>query len=162
MRRTRLALYLSLIWIAAAIAVAAAIALLGLTPPGIGCASVFLLLGLAAALRVGVVAEAQFAARLGQLGKAVGLAGSESQSVEAIVGNLVGRLDRAHQFKAAFAGMERPAVLLSPQGDIIGASEGLLALQPGAVEGATADALFGDGFLDGGGGMPEEVLLTLD
>ena len=162
MRRTRLALYLSLVWIAATTAVAAAIALLGPTPLGIGCAVGTALLAAIAGWRLAAIADARFAARLGQLGKAVGLAGSESQSVEAIVANLVGRLDRAHHFKAAFAGMDRPAVLLTTAGEIIGASAGLRAMRPEAVEGATADTLFGEGFLDGGGGVPEEVLLTLE
>jgi methyl-accepting chemotaxis protein len=162
MRRTRLALFASLIWAAAAVAACAAIAVLGAGIYGIGATVFFLLTALVAAVGLGHAEEARFDERLGQLGKAVGLSGTESQSVEAIVANLVSRLDRAHQFKAAFADMKQPAVLFSPTGEIIGASAGLKALQPAAVEGATADALFGEGFLDNGGGVAEDVLLTVD
>lgn len=162
MRRTRLALFASLIWAAAAAAACAAVWVLGPSVYGFGGAAVFLVLGLVGTVRLGRSAEAEFGERLGQLGKAVGLSGGESQSVEAIVANLVARLERAHQFKAAFADMQQPAVLFSGAGEIIGASAGLKALQPAAVEGATADALFGEGFLAGGGGVAEDVLLTVD
>lgn len=161
MRRTRVALLVSCVWIAAAIAACLAVAMAG----GI-YGTVLAGLSLAAAttfsIWLGRATEAAFTDKLGQLGVAVGLSGDESQSVEAIVAKLVARLDRAHQFKAAFAGLRQPAVLLSPHGEILGATSGLQDFEPGAVEGATADALFGEGFLAGGGGVAEDELITLD
>jgi methyl-accepting chemotaxis protein len=90
----------------------------------------------------------------------VGLTGEDSRSVEAIVANLCQRLDRAHLVKAAFAGLEQPALVLSAQGEILLASQGLNAIEPLAVEGETADALFGEGFLANGGGFAEDELLV--
>ncbi len=114
-----------------------------------------------ASIWLGLSAERRFEAKLGELGEAVGLTGEESRSIEAIVANLCGRLDRAHLITAAFSGLQQPALVLSPGGEILAATDGLTALAPGAVEGATADILFGNGFLAGGGGVADESLLTI-
>ena len=92
----------------------------------------------------------------------MGLRGPEGRSVEAIVANICGRLERAHAVKAPFAGLRQPAVVLSGEGEIVAATAGLSALRPRAVEGASADALFGEGFRAAGGGIAVEQLVTLD
>jgi methyl-accepting chemotaxis protein len=123
-------------------------------------AGIAFLFGLGASLLIGHGADRRFEEKLGALGKAVGIGGGEEMSVEAIVARLCGRLERANQFKAAFSGLRQPALLLSREGEILGASQGLLAIEPRAVEGQTADALFGEGYLRGGGGVAEEGLVT--
>ena len=159
MRRTRLALLISLIWLAA---VAAAVASTTLIPSPFHwvATGVILVAALTVATLLGRRAEAAFSRRLALLGQAVGLGPDDSASIEVIVQNLCRRLERGHHFKAAFTALERPAVLLSDGGDIIGASAGLTRFSPRIVEGATADELFGAGYLEGGG-VPEESLVTL-
>ena len=85
MRRTRLALLLSLVWLFAAALACYAVAWLGATFWGYALAGMAMASGLSAGLWIGRTAEARFAEKLGQLGNAVGLAGGETQSVEAIV-----------------------------------------------------------------------------
>jgi methyl-accepting chemotaxis protein len=162
MPRTRLALLLSTIWLGAAVLACVAVAALGPGWIGWGFAGLCLIAALIGSIWTGVAAETNFEQKLGELGQAIGLSGEESRSLEAIVANLCARLDRAHLVKAAFAGLRQPAVVLSAEGEILAATEGLARLEPSAVEGATADALFGEGFLAGGGGVAEEELLTID
>jgi methyl-accepting chemotaxis protein len=124
----------------------------------------FVTLGAAAAFGasflVGRGADTQFEKKLGALGKAVGIGAGERMSVEAIIARLCARLERANQFKSAFTGLRQPVLLLSHDGEILGASQGLLAVEPQAEEGQTLDALFGVGYLQAGGGVAEEGLVT--
>jgi methyl-accepting chemotaxis protein len=161
MRRTRLALLLSLIWLAAALVAVAAVTLLGPGWIALVTGGIALVAALILSIWLGYGAERAFEERLGELGEAVGLTGEESLSIEAIVANLCGRLERAHLIKAAFTGLQQPALVLSPSGEIIAATDGLTALVPKAVEGASADTLFGAGFLAGGGGVAEEQMLSI-
>ena len=160
MRSTRLALLCSLAWLGAAGAAGAAVALAGTGTPGLVLAGAALLAGFGVSLAIGHMADRQSAARLGALGRAVGIGEGEATSLEAIVARLCGRLERAHQFKAAFSALQHPALLLSPDGEILGASHGLVAIVPRALEGQTADVLFGEGYLEGGGGIAEQALVA--
>jgi methyl-accepting chemotaxis protein len=161
MRRTRLALSVSLVWLIAGAIACAAIALVGVLWIGLTVAGIAFTAGLAGSLWMGVAAEAKFTEKLSELGRAVGLDGVQSRSVEAIVANLCARLERTHLVKAAFAGLEQPALVLSQDGEILAVTAGLSRLEPRAVEGATADALYGDGFLASGGGIAERSMLTV-
>lgn len=162
MRRTHLALLLSLAWLAAAAGALAVVAAVGAELPALGLAAVPLLAGLAFSIWLGRRSDAAYDERLEKLGEAVGLAGSDSHSIEAIVANLCTRLDRAHAVKTAFAGLRQPAVVVTRDGEIVAASEGLTAMRPHAVEGASLDAVFGEGFLAAGGGLAEEQVVVLD
>lgn len=147
MARTRVALLISFAWLAAAAAAVVAVALFGARPLGLGLAVVALAAGFGVSQWLSLSAEAEFGERLGQLGNAVGLSGEESRSIEAIVANLCARLDRSRLIKTAFAWLQRPALVLSPEGEILAVTEGLAILDPRAVEGASAEAIFGQGFL---------------
>ena len=160
MRRTRVALLASLCWLGVSAAACAGISAFGAGTEGLAIAGIALVLGFGASFLIGHGADRRFEEKLGALGKAVGIGAGEEMSVEAIVARLCGRLERANQFKAAFSGLRQPALLLSREGEILGASQGLLAIEPRAVEGQTADVLFGDGYLQGGGGVAEEGLVT--
>jgi len=160
MRRTRVALLASLCWLGASAAACAGISVFGPETPGLAIAGIALLLGFGASLLIGHGADRRFGEKLGALGKAVGIGTGEEMTVEAIIARLCGRLERANQFKAAFSGLRQPALLLSREGEILGASQGLLAIEPRAIEGQTADVLFGEGYLQGGGGVAEEGLVT--
>lgn len=162
MSRTRLALLVNLCWVGAALMAVAGLVAFGAGILGIVVAAVAVVLAFGASLWLGMRVERQHRQTLEALGQAVGVSqAGEGVSVEAIVKNLCGRLERANQFKVAFTSLRQPAVLLSADGEIVGASQGALALEPRAVEGQPADVLLGSGFLAKGGGLPEDALLQL-
>jgi methyl-accepting chemotaxis protein len=150
-----------LIWLAGAAAALAALAMLGTAPLAAALCSVALTGSVALSLWLGRRTESAFQAKLGRLGQAVGLAGRDSQSVEAIVANLCARLDRAHAVKTAFTGLRQPAAVVSKEGEILAATAGLVGLRPQAVEGASLDTVFGEGFLASGGGLAQEQLVAI-
>ena len=78
-----------------------------------------------------------------------------------IVARLGKRLEKAQHFKSAIEHMDRPALVVDDAGSILVASAGISLLVRGAVAGATLDALFGAGYLDAGGGAPEETVVML-
>lgn len=160
MRRTRVALLANLCWLCAFAVAWAGFSVFGYGPVsyalgGLGAAAAF-----GGAYLLGNRADGQFEEKLGALGKAVGIGAGERMSVEAIIAKLCARLERANQFKLAFNGLRQQALLLSQDGEILGASQGLLTLEPRAEEGQTLDVLFGGGYLQGGGGAAEEGLVT--
>jgi methyl-accepting chemotaxis protein len=159
MRRTRLALLANFCWLAAIALAGALYYVLGPNPLTHGVAVICGIAGFSGSLFFGHWAETQFQTKLGALGQAVGVTRESRISVEAIVANLCGRLERANQFKIAFAGLKQPALLLSPDGEILGVSQGALALEPRAAEGETLDALLGKGYLQGGGGLAADALV---
>src|SRR6185312_11929213 len=111
-----------IVWVVAIAAAGAGLLLFGVTllsvlaGLAVGCVAIFASLVFAAS------AEREVQRKLAELGAAVGAAG---------------RRDRATQFKAAFAGLNQPVLVASSDGEILGASRGLLALEPRAVEGAS-------------------------
>lgn len=162
MSRTRLALLINLCWLAGVAAAAAALLVFGPGLVGFGISTVSLVAAFVASLLLGGAVERTHRGKLEVLGQAVGVTrAGEGVSVEAIVKNLCARLERANQFKVAFNGLRQPVLLLSPEGEIMGASQGIVALEPRAIEGQSIDIVFGSGFLDQGGGLAEEALVRL-
>ena len=163
MRRTRLALIVNLIWLTALAAAGVALWVIG--PQLVRVAAATLILASAFALNLLIAAqiERNVQRKVAELGRAVGAAGPkdlrDGVSIEAIIANLAGRLERAHQFKAAFVGLSQPALVASTEGEILGASRGLAAIEPRAVEGANIDIVFGPGYF--AGGIAEESLVRL-
>lgn len=159
MSRTRLALLVNLCWLAAVAAAVGTLFALGPGLQGIAIAAFAVVLGFAASVWLGSSIERSHRRKLEVLGQAVGVTqAADGVSVEAIVKNLCARLERANQFKIAFTGLKQPALLLSPEGEILGASQGAVAIEPRAVEGQPIDVVFGHGFLQRGGGLAEEGL----
>ena len=159
MSRTRLALLVNLCWLAALAAAAGALFILGFTLPGIAIAAFATALGFGLGIWIGAAVEGAHRNKLEVLGQAVGVThAGEGVSVEAIVKNLCGRLERANQFKIAFNGLKQPALLLSAEGEILGASQGVVALEPRAVEGQSIDVVLGRGYLQAGGGLAQDGL----
>ncbi len=87
--------------------------------------------------------ERQFADRLRSIGQAVGVRDKEATSIEAIVTNLCTRLDRAYNFKSAFASLKQPAALIGANGEILGVSNGLIQVEPSAEEGGLISDVLG-------------------
>jgi len=161
MSRTRLALLLNLCWLAAFVVAGTGLVVFGIGVAGIGIAGVAVVVGFTGSFALGAGVERAHRVKLDALGQAVGVSrAGEGVSVEAIIKNLCARLERANQFKIAFTGLKQPAVLVSAEGEIIGASQGMVALQPRAVEGQTADVIFGSGFLDQGG-LAQDALVRV-
>ena len=120
-------------------------------------------LGIAFCLIGGHLADRREAARLAAVAQAAGLADrpGEVLSIASIVQRLGNRLERAHHFRAALGALEAPLLVIDEHGTILAASLGMERLAPGAREGETLDGLFGAGYLDGGGGAPQETLVML-
>jgi methyl-accepting chemotaxis protein len=165
MRRTRVALIVNFVWLAALAAGGAAFWLLGVNWLAGAVAILALSGGFALSLMLANSIEHGVELKLAQLGQAVGVANGrdvrDGMSVEAIVANLAGRLERASQFKTAFSGLAEPVAVVSADGEILGASWGLQTIEPRAAEGASIDVLFGAGYMSEGGGMAEESLVRL-
>ena len=163
MRRTRVALIANFIWLAALAAAGMAFWTFGANWLSGVLATTAMIGAFAANLAIAGRIEHGVEVKLAQLGHAVGAAGTRDvrngMSIEAIVANLAGRLERASQFKAAFSGLDRPALVAAPDGEIIGATRGLLALEPAAIEGANIEVLFGESYA--AGGMRDEELIML-
>ena len=120
-------------------------------------------LSVAGSLVGGHVADRREAARLAAVAQAAGLSDrpGEALSIAGVVQRLGTRLEKAHHFRAALSAMEAPLLVIDEHGVILAASLGMERLAPEAREGATLDGLFGAGYLDGGGGAPEEALVML-
>jgi methyl-accepting chemotaxis protein len=163
MRRAHVAIIANLIWLVAIAAASASLYLFGIGMVTLGLAGVLAVAAFAASYAMGRALEASFESKLAALGRAVGVGSgrgtSAGMSIEAIVSNLAGRLERASQFKTAFLALKQPALVAAPDGEILGASQGLTALEPRAVEGAALDQMLGAGFREGG--LPEESLIML-
>jgi methyl-accepting chemotaxis protein len=162
MRRTRVALIVNVLWLAAFGAAVGGFLYFGinLLTVGVAFASGALALGFGTLIAQNIEQDVQF--KLAELGKAVGVGnGGQGMTVEAIIANLAGRLERASQFKAAVAGLVEPVAVVSADGEIIGASWGLNIVEPRAIEGASVEVLFGPGYLSDGGGPPEESLIRI-
>ena len=160
MSRTRLALLVNVCWLAAIVVAGTGLIVLGVGVAGIGVAGVALVAGFGGSVWIGSRVERTHHQKLEVLGRAVGVSrAGEEVSVEAIVKNLCARLERANQFKIAFSGLKQPVVLLSAEGEIVGASQGAIALEPRAVEGQPAEVLFGHGAL--AQGLAEDALIAV-
>jgi methyl-accepting chemotaxis protein len=165
MRRTRVTLIVNLLWLAAIGAASAAVFAIGLNWLSLGLGIVAVGAALALSTLFARSVERDVELKLAQLGQAVGVANGrdlrDGMTIEAIVANLAARLERASQFKSAFNGLAEAAAVVSADGEIIGASWGLTAIEPRAVEGAPVDVLFGPGHFESGG-VAEETLIRID
>src|SRR3569623_714882 len=163
MRRTRVALIVDLVWLAAIAGGGGGIWLFGLGWLSLAIIALLAVGAITFSLMFAAEAERTVQRKLAQLGHAVGAAGGrdlrDGVSVEAIVASLATRLDRAPQFKAAIQGLAQPALVVGSEGELVGVSRGLSALEPRAVEGAKLDLLFGSGYR--AGGIAEEELVNL-
>lgn len=160
MRHTRVALIVSLAWLAASGLALLLVHMAGTGVLVLSLSGVLLALGLVASLWIGRRTEAAFTTRLEALGKAVGLSGAESTSVEAIAANLCSRLERANLVKTAYSNLSQPALVLSAEGEILAATAGLTQLEPTAFEGQSAGVLLGDSLFEGGGMAGEQLVVA--
>jgi methyl-accepting chemotaxis protein len=161
MRRTRVALFIDLMWLAAIAAAGLALSTIGAVWGG-GAAIALVLAAVVGSLLLAGRADAVARQKLAALGQAVGVSAKDEKSgitIEAIVANLAARLERATQFKAAFAGLSQPALLADAEGEILEASRGLTALDGRAAEGGQLEAVLGNGYA--AGGLAPDALVTL-
>jgi methyl-accepting chemotaxis protein len=164
MRRTRVALIVSVVWLAALVVTGAVSAWLGIGWPAAAFGGVAAGLAGLASLGFARREERSVERKLAALAAAVGAVGGDDlrrgTSIEAVIANLAGRLERASPFKAGFAALDRPALLAAGDGEILGVTRGLSAMVPGAIEGAPLDVLLGEGYA--AGGLREEELISIN
>ena len=129
-------------------------------PAWYGMAGALVAMALAGSLAVALWLDRRENRALAAVALAAGLSdkSGETLTIAGIVGRLDKRLERAHHFKSAIAHIHQPVVVVDDKGTILAVSAGLARVAAGAVEGATLDALFGGGYLDAGGGAPEEAM----
>jgi methyl-accepting chemotaxis protein len=154
MHRTRIALMVSAIWSAAAVAGGLGLAIAGLQPLAVIDALALCVAAAGASFWLGRRADRQAGTDLADLAAAVaveapGTAGS--LTLELVIGALVQRLERGAPLKAAFALLEVPALLVTEAGMILAVSAGFTALVPGVVEGGKVPAALGSELPAGSG-----------
>ena len=149
MHRLAVAVITNLIGLAAAALGWAGVALFGAGTLATIISAIAAVLALTISLHIAWRADGAFHDRLGALGHAVGLKAGEATSIEAIVKSLCARLDRSHQYKAAFTSLKQPAALVGAGGEILGATSGLSAADIRAEEGGHIAAVLGDDFRAG-------------
>ncbi|ODT71067.1 MAG: hypothetical protein ABS75_10065 [Pelagibacterium sp. SCN 63-23] len=120
-------------------------------------------LALGGCVILGEMEDRREAGHVAAIAQAAGLADrpGEALSLASMVRRLGNRLERAHHFRTALSILDAPILVADEKGTILAASRGMERLAPGAGEGETLDALFGAGYLDEGGGAPEEALVLL-
>jgi methyl-accepting chemotaxis protein len=148
-RRLSVALIANAVWVLAALLAVGSVMLFGATPLALFVAGLGFAVALLLSAIIGFRADQAFAAKLAAIGGAVGLKRQDATSVEAIVASLGHRLDRAHQFKAAFHRLKHPALLIGADGQLSGLTAGAEALDRRAVEGGGANELLGEDYTAG-------------
>ncbi|WP_332701548.1 methyl-accepting chemotaxis protein [Devosia sp.] len=163
MPNLRLALIAAGPWLGAVALAAGLLPSLGTGPIWLASVAGLMLLALASVLLLAIRHDRQDNRTLAALAMAAGLCdrSGEMLTIDGIVGRLGKRLEKAHHFKGAIAALQQPAVVVDDHGVILAASLGVGRVAKGAVEGATLDALFGPGYLNAGGGAPEETMVML-
>lgn len=140
------------------------LALFLLTPPWVASlGAVGLVFAAAAAGPVlGGWLDARASLRIREMAATAGFvpARGMSTTLEAVLLDLTGRLERAAAAKAGFAALARPALVATAGGEIVAVTQGLRALEPKAGDGKSLDVLFGDGFMAAGGGLAEEGFIA--
>src|SRR5438552_3516299 len=134
MRRTRVALAVSAIWLAAVTGSSFAMLWLGVDPLTIGAGIAFGALALGGSMLVGYRADRVAGANLAALAQAVGVDTGQGPgrilTLEMVIGTLVQRLERTSPVRTGFGQLATPAVIASNAGEILAVSRGLLALAP--------------------------------
>ena len=151
------------IWVGAAAVSGGVFIAFGPGPAFLTVAGSLVGLAVAGTMGLALIAERQEQQTLLELALAAGLSErpEEPLTIGGIVSRMGRRLEKAHTFKSAIGTLRLPAAVVDAGGRVLAASAGLERLAPGAAEGGTLDGLFGTGYLEAGGGAPEEALVTL-
>lgn len=159
----RLTLLVGLLWLIAVAAIGGLLLALGPGPAWLAGAGSLVGLAGAGSVIAGMRFDHREARRLAAVAQAAGLSDrpNEPLSIASIVRRLGIRLEKAHHFRAALSDLESVVAVVDGDGTLLCSSAGLLRLVPNARDGETLDALFGVGYLEAGGGAPEEALVLL-
>lgn len=159
----RLALVVSGLWFGALAVAGGLLLTMGPGPSWLAVLGSLAGLAFAGSAVLGHLADRRAAWTLGAMARAVGLEDrpGEILTLGGIVERLGRRLDRAHHFRAAIAAMDAPVLVVDKDGTILVASKGLGTWAPQAKDGESLDRLFGDGYVEAGGGAPQEALIAL-
>src|SRR4051812_35799341 len=126
MRRTRLALIVCSLWLAAGAGCVAALAWQGVSVAMIVAALALAGVAAAASVYLGYRADRIAGANLAALAQAVGAdavqAPGQALTLEMVIGSLVQRLERTSPVRTAFSQMAMPAIIASNSGEIFAMS----------------------------------------
>ncbi|GLQ11647.1 methyl-accepting chemotaxis protein [Devosia yakushimensis] len=163
MHTLRLALIAGGLWLVAFAAALGLLAWLGFGLAWMIGSAILAALAFAGTVLAVAMAAQREQAMLGAIALAAGLTrqASEPLAMTDIVEKMNRRLEAAHHFKSAIAALHQCALVTDDAGEILAVSAGLSAFAPGAMAGGTLDGLFGRGYLDAGGGAPEESMVVL-
>jgi methyl-accepting chemotaxis protein len=165
MRRLRLALTVSGIWLAAALAAGLIVFVFGFAPLEAVDGLVLLAGAGGAAAYVGRRADQRAGAELATIAEALGIAtpaeGVEALTLELVIGALVTRMERMSPAKTAFVELAVPALVATETGTVLALTKGLANLLPQASEGASLETVFGKGFAPAADDAPP-VLATIN
>jgi methyl-accepting chemotaxis protein len=159
----RLMLGASAIWTVSGALAGGLYLALGAGPAWLAALGSLLGLSIAGSAVLGFVSDRREAGRVAAVARAAGLSDrpGETFTIAGIVQRLGSRLDRAHHFRTAIGTLDAPVLVVDDKGAILAASRGMEQLQPAAREGGSLDGLFGAGYLEAGGGAPEEALVVV-
>lgn len=103
------------------------------------------------------------ARHLAALARAAGLGERPDDvlTIADVVHRLGNRLERAQHFRTALGALDAATVVVDEHGCLLTVSHGAERLVPGAKVGETLDSLFGEGYLQTGGGAPAESMVLL-
>ncbi len=159
----RLTATAALIWLLAVSAAGGLLLAIGPGPAWLAAAGSLVGLAGAGSAAVGLWFDREQQRRLAAMAHAVGLSDSSGEpfSMASVIRRMGLRLDKAQHFRAALSDLESLAAVVEADGTLLCVSAGLNRLVPAAREGETLNALFGAGYLEAGGGAPEEALVLL-
>lgn len=163
MPNLRLALLTLIPWLGAVALAAGLLPALGSGLVWLASVAGLMLLAMGVMVGLAIRQQRKDSATLAMLALAAGLSERPGDvfTIDDIVARIGKRLERARHFKSAISGLEQAVVVLDDSGHILAISAGAERLVPAAQEGATLDTLFGQGYLQAGGGPPEETTVIL-
>jgi methyl-accepting chemotaxis protein len=160
MRRSRLTLIVSAVWLAGFAGAAAILIAFGLGPLQALDVLALLVATGASCLWLGRRADEAAGRELVALAAAAGVRladeAEEAATVQQVIAALARRMERMSPLKAAFGALEAPALVAAADGRLLAVTSGLGQLVPGAVEGKKAAI----GLSPAEGAPPERVTLA--
>jgi len=163
MLHMRLALIATSLWLVAMFLAGGLMLAMGLNGSSLIMIGGVVAMGVAGTLSIGQQFDRDQQAILRSVARAAGLsdAPGETFSITSIVAQLDAQSERNHQLKTTIGAMHQPVLLVDDKGIILSASQGIAALAPLAIDGASLSIVPGVAELTGDSAVPETATLVL-